>query len=100
MPPANVDVAVPEFLIMVETSNVGVVRIVEAFNHGIVDVDAPVKVNFPDERISPPVIVKPVADERPPVVKTFTPPVKVDVADSVTSNAPAKALLVVDVAVM
>ena len=31
-PPANVDVAVPEFLSIVETSKVGVVSIVETFN--------------------------------------------------------------------
>ena len=99
-PPAKVLVAVPEFLSIVEISKVGTVRIVEALSQGIVEVEAPVSVNFPDDNISPPVIVKPVADDNPPVVNTFTPPVNVDVADSVTSKAPANALLVVDVDVM
>ena len=44
-------------------------------------------------------MVSPVAELSPPVVSMLIPPVNVEVADSVTSNAPANVLLVVDVAV-
>ena len=47
IPPANVDVAVPEFLMMVETSSVGVVSMVETFSWGMVLVETPVSVIFP-----------------------------------------------------
>ena len=100
IPPPNVDVAVPEDFSIVEMFNVGTERIVETFNWGIVEVEEPVRVNLPLDNMSPPVMVKPVADDKPPVVETLIPPVNVLVADSVTSNAPANELLVVDVAVM
>ena len=66
----------------------------------MVDVAVDVIDILPDDNMSPPVMVNPVADDKPPVVETLTPPVNVEVADSVTSKAPAKVLLVVDVAVM
>src|SRR3989344_3223363 len=99
IPPAKVEVPV------VVTSRVPprvreVVLISVAVRAGKVEVPAEVMVNLPADWISPPEIVKPTAELRPPVVTTFTPPVKEEVADSVTSRAPAKELLVVEVALI
>jgi hypothetical protein len=64
-PPANVDVAVPEFLMIVETFNAVVNSPVETFSEVIVDVDAPDTVILPANTASPVVTANPLFDESP-----------------------------------